>query len=399
MGFAGGVYAKRLGETCPTNLTSFEGLGPGSQSCTVGLNTSAPCFIGSECTPLSAAAAVGAHPEEDDGPATLDLVLMIEAVVLDERPVTYIDQSNSPYKRDCEPEPAGDLCQYVRNLVDRDGQRPVRTTVPLANGILEEGPARYNVPGLYIPAEPSTWHLQTATRNELRDDRGVYRLRFTQLYFAEGSLVQNEGRPGCLSYGQMRRFTIETTDAKDATLSLHVRADQPAGISVLYVGENFAPSEADYTAMVERSSSDEISSSMRLAVSPCALRERTTWHLALALEPQSIAVARGVTPTQFVLSVHLESALMVRPHRHRPSPPMPLPPMPLPSALMVRPRCPSPPFASSAMPERMRRACAPGDSCRGGGRPLRHGALMGRSSLPRGPTGTASPAAASSSTS
>jgi len=136
------------------------------------------------------------------------------------------------------------------------------------------------------------------TRNEMRLDRAVYRLRLTQLPFKEGALIPDEGRPGCVSFGQMRRYTIVTSSAQDAMLSVHAAAERASGLGAVYVGENFAPTESSYTAMVERA--DPSSLPLRLSLSPCAIRLPTTWHIAVMLEPRAVAISRGLVPTRFV---------------------------------------------------------------------------------------------------
>ena len=47
-----------------------------------------------------------------------------------------------------------------------------------------------------------------------------------------------------------------------------------------------------------------------MTVSPCALNTSTVWHVAVMLEDHATAVSRGVAPTRFELSVHLENALL-----------------------------------------------------------------------------------------
>lgn len=124
--------------------------------------------------------------------------------------------------------------------------------------------------------------------------------------------MQDEGRPGCVGYGQMRRYTIRTSKATDAGVAVHVHAQSALGIAAVYLSANTPPSEIRYDAMVERSSSGADARTLRLTASPCLLRRSNVWHILLALEPQAVALARGVTPSQFELSVHLENALLPR---------------------------------------------------------------------------------------
>lgn len=251
VGFQGGIYIKRLGGACPTNFTAPEGLGPGSQSCELGLNDTAACVLGQVCTALGGGLPPPppppSHLEVGGEGETLDLAVMVQAEIGASRPGTEIDNANSPWAVVvCETSAqalADNIeCEYVANLVDKDGQRPLVTSIPDEDGALV-GKPQHNVPSVYM--DQSNW--EENVQNELRIDRAVYRLRVTQLLYEEGELMQNEGRPGCVAFGQMRRYTIRTTSARDAALSLHALSASSQGLGAVYVGENFAPSEGSYT--------------------------------------------------------------------------------------------------------------------------------------------------------
>lgn len=319
VGLAGGVYLKRLGGACPTNFSADEGLGPGSQACAIGLNDSLACVLGSLCTVEGGGLPPPPPPPHwwaADAEDTLDLVVMIEARWDEERPWTYVedtaDQSQyAPIDPPGRCETTNDIdndCEFVRNLVDKNGQRRTVSAVPDEDGIATGERPMYNAPVRYMAELPGTW--MTEVHNEMRLDRGVYRLRLTQLAYDEGELVQNEGRPGCVAYGQMRRYTIRTSNARDAALSIHALAASHTGLGAVYVGENFPPTTEAYTAKAERRS--PASQPLRLNLSPCSVREPTTWHIGIALERAAVAAASGLLPSTYLLSVHLESALMLR---------------------------------------------------------------------------------------
>ena len=281
LGLAGAVYMQRVSpDACPVN-----GSANLLQVCEIGLNDTKPCTLG--------------HPCSNPTDPTDDLVLMIEAVV-GQRPVTFIDVPNSPYEEGCLPET---LCSYVPNLVDRFGQRPDFSSIP---GALDRMP-RYNLPKYYIPIN-TEWHLQLNNKNELRPDRGVYTMQVTQLQYEEGTMVNGEMRPGCVSYGQWRRFGILTTSARDASVLVHALAHSGRGLGGVYVRMHQPPTELTYDAMTARGS--QWSSPQRVAASPCLLNRSTYWHIALMLEEESVATSRGVPPTQFTLSLNLEDALL-----------------------------------------------------------------------------------------
>ena len=280
LGLAGAVFASRIGDACPAN-----GSAALEQVCPIGLNDTAPCTIGHSCSSAL--------------DSTAELVLMIEATVGDDRPVTSVDAANSNYASGCEPAAA---CSYVLNMVDRYGLRPTRSSIPGA----EDREPRYNDPASY--QQVADWQNFVDNRNELRYDRGVYRLTVTKLAYAEGLLLPGESRPGCVSYGQWRHFHIVTTGAQDATLSVHATAESGRGLGGLYVRQGLAPTEQAYAALAERGS--PASTPQRVTVSPCDLNVSTVWHVAVMLEDQATATSRGVPPTRFLLSVHLEDSLL-----------------------------------------------------------------------------------------
>ena len=253
--------------------------------CAIGLNDTQPCTLGNPCS------------ARDD--PTEDLVIMIEAAIGD-RPVTVIDQANSPYEEGCLPTT---LCSYVPNLVDQYGLRPQYSRIPGA----EDRAPRYNVPRFYIPAS-TEWQLQLNNKNELRPDRGVYTLRVTQLQYMEGLISDGEIIPGCASYGQWRYFRVLTHGAKDASLTAHVTSASGRGLGGVYVRMHAAPTEAVYDAMTARGS--PASAPQRVTASPCLLNVSTMWHIGIMLEDEATAISRGVPPTTFSLAVHLENALL-----------------------------------------------------------------------------------------
>ena len=152
------------------------------------------------------------------------------------------------------------------------------------------------------------WTTQVNNRNELRADRGVYRLSVVQYLYAEGEMVSGESRPGCVSYGQWRYYRVSTTGRSDASLTAHVVAHSGRGVGGVYVRQHSAPTAAAHLAMVGRASPAD--APQRVTASPCDVSSPTTWHIAVYLEPRSVGVSRGVPPTSFTLSIHLESALL-----------------------------------------------------------------------------------------
>lgn len=302
LGFAGGVYAQHYSsDSCPSNTSSSL-----IDSCLISLNDTSPCVIGDACSDRSGSATSAsgggggmAVASSSSGGASA-MVLAIEANV-GTRPPTEIDEEKSPYRLNCEPQQLGSQCKHVYNLVDRHGLRPERSEIDVSSK------PRYNVPSEYIPVN-DRWEIQTNNLNELRPDRGVYRLSVHHLQYAAGALLPGETRPGCVGYGQWRYYTIRTTGATDASLTVHVRAASGRGVGGVYVRQGARPSESAYLAMAERGTPHSLP--QLVTVSPCDLNVSTVWHLGVMLEDQQTAVTRGVPPTQFSLSVNLENAVL-----------------------------------------------------------------------------------------
>ena len=197
----------------------------------LGLNTtvSEPCEMGSYCS-----------LEEEAG----ELVMMVEADVLDTRPVTYINLQQSNFAPEYEQHKSGPTMTFVRNMVGPDGLRPDVTLVPTTNDA-DPGLPRYNDPKSYVPLL-ANWYPATNSRNDLRVDHGTYRLTVRRLQFEEGALMQNEVRPGCASYGQWRHFHIQTRGAHEATVSLHLKTSH--GVSGLFLRQGAKPTAETYDA-------------------------------------------------------------------------------------------------------------------------------------------------------
>jgi hypothetical protein len=207
VGLSGGVHVGR--GFCPSN--DSVGL---HQECMLGLNDSHTCSVGSTCS---------------DTVDVGDFVVMVEALLDSSRPVTYIDEATSTYQSFCEPgSPA--TCSYVRHMVGPEDTLLTTTQIPGGSGSLP----RFNDPARFMAADalPLTWFTTaaTSTRNELRQDRGAYLLQVTHESYTEGALASTEVRPGCVNFGQWRRFTLLTKGETAATLTAVLTTPDGAGV-------------------------------------------------------------------------------------------------------------------------------------------------------------------------
>lgn len=286
---------------CPSGATAPAKI---ERSCAIGLNDTFPCEVGYFCTDGVAAttAAVAAASSSDD------LVLSLEAVVSDERPKTFISAAKSKYASTCE-----QGCSYVRHMVGPEGTRPLFSSIP---GAADE-PPRFNDPKSFMPVLDD-WVSSGNTRNDLKWDRALYRLSVRQLRFEQGAMVSDEVRrapregrrrsrgdrdqlvpeiqsgsslgsarpeigtslgsrraqppfgllvwtqvrPGCVSFGQWRYFTVQTSSAADGAITVVASA----GVGMLLLRRDAAPTLTDYGAMAERDGQRPL----RATLTPCA---------------------------------------------------------------------------------------------------------------------------------
>ena len=302
----------------------------------LGLNTTwnEPCEMGSFCS-----------LEEEAG----ELVMLIEAEVLDARPLTYFDLGQSGFVYgEYEQHSTGTAAFFLRNMVGPDGLRPEVTLVPPVDEFALPKLPRYNDPRNYIPLL-TNWYPAINARNDLRVDHGTYHLTVRRLQFEEGGLMQGEVRPGCASFGQWRYFHIRTRGAKEATVSLHLQTSH--GVSGLFLRQGARPTAdiydgragAPHPSWPEQPgrpapctptprpsllpfSPPPLSPSsprpcpaaergpgnaLRLSGSACDAHKPTIWHIGVWLDSRTAAHAKGMRPTEFTLAVHLEDPTLL----------------------------------------------------------------------------------------
>ena len=304
VGLAGGVYTAR-DAGCPSAAEH-------EPYCSIGLNDSAACEMRNLfCSTYREAG---------------EVIVMVEARITAERPYSQINVLGSKYRTGCEPTaqqvidsntgcdpPVGDdCCDHVRNMVGPDGARQSTTIIPnyakQADAASDEERGtmpQWNDPIRCIKANPQ-WVERDDCLNELREDRGAYRLRVRKQQFEEGAMLPSEVRPGCVSYGQWRYFTI-TPPRTTSSVMVHLVGFQGTPMAV-YARAGARPTVDTYDVIAERRAG---SRELRLVASACDMRARTTWYLAVALEKEEIGISRGVRPLEFNLSVHVEDARLV----------------------------------------------------------------------------------------
>ena len=104
--------------------------------------------------------------------------------------------------------------------------------------------------------------------NELKPNVGRYTLTLTHKQFEEGLLARHEVRPGCVSYGQWRRFTVASTNTRDA--NVYVQLSVP--VSALLLRAGAPPTLETHDGMIGPEGT-------ALALSPCDLTAPPVWRV------------------------------------------------------------------------------------------------------------------------
>lgn len=158
--------------------------------------------------------------------------------------------------------------------------------------------------------------------NRLKPARGYYTISVLHRAFQQGPIMPGEVRIGCVSYGQMRRFSVVTSGPADASLFVNVsrvegfdapvttatlpddessELDRRAALSSLYVRRNRGPTVSEYDVAVH-------APDVALSTSPCNVDEPYEYHIATHLADEMRATVDGLTPTLFELRPRLFSA-------------------------------------------------------------------------------------------
>ena len=159
----------------------------------------------------------------------------------------------------------------------------------------------YGSPGALPACNPN------ANNNEMKANVGRYTLSLRHRLFDSGPLSGQEVRPGCASFGQWRRYTVTSTNTRDA--NIYVQLSMP--VSALLLRAGAPPTLEDHDRMLGPEGN-------ALTLSPCDLSRANVWHIAYYIAPEAeqaaAAAARGgagvifVAPTELTLTVQLQDA-------------------------------------------------------------------------------------------
>ena len=159
--------------------------------------------------------------------------------------------------------------------------------------------------------DPELEPLPGQALNRLKPARGYYTVSVLHRAFQDGPMVPGEVREGCVSYNQMRRFTIVTTGPSDASLYLNATAvdgflggdgvtERPA-LSSVFVRRNRAPTRDEFDVAVH-------APEVGFSTSPCYVDDPYEYHIMTYLSEQLRANHAGLKPTLFALRAKLLTA-------------------------------------------------------------------------------------------
>lgn len=130
-----------------------------------------------------------------------------------------------------------------------------------------------------------------------RQGRGRFRLHVRHAQFHDGTMsTPTDARPGCVSYGQTRNYTLASTGMGDANLFVEVSGGNVSAIRARCDGCDWVEATPPISA---------------LAASPCNQRNSTTWEVELRLDDLVPATLAGLGPTEFAVRTELLNATMV----------------------------------------------------------------------------------------
>jgi hypothetical protein len=139
-------------------------------------------------------------------------------------------------------------------------------------------------------------HLKVMPNATARMVRG-YVIDVTALHFTGGAVAHGEVRPGCVSYGQWRRYTVSTDDPAAALLELTIDADAYG----VYAALGRPPTATDYDAVAR-------TPNRQLSVSACDVTANNSWHVAVHLGEEDAMTADDLFETRYTLDVQARSA-------------------------------------------------------------------------------------------
>ncbi len=191
--------------------------------------------------------------------------------------------------------------------------------VSTGTGVCTDGYVGPTYAPLYISLAPGGAAPQcnpNGINNELKPNRPLYELSVSHQPFADGALAPFEVRPGCLSYGQWRRYTVRATGEEAALLFVALSQR----VSHLLIQEGAPPtpelsdaassvaSAADVASADAASAGADSAEAMSVSVAPRDPFVARTWHVGVYLAEQAEAEAHGLAPTTFDIESRLTAA-------------------------------------------------------------------------------------------
>ena len=146
--------------------------------------------------------------------------------------------------------------------------------------------------------------------NELKLNRPIYVLDVVHSRFSAVPLAAHEERPACISYGQMRRYTVTTSGETAANLFLALSTT----VSRVYIKEGAPPTMESFDAasfdpaQAFSGGSHAMLPLTSVSASTPTPAVQSTWHFAIYLSSEAEAKASGLAPSAFIFNSTLRSA-------------------------------------------------------------------------------------------
>ena len=185
------------------------------------------------------------------------------------------DSANSGYK------PA-DGTNSISDGVDTVGWRDATSSTPQGCWCCQDGAC-----GVCDASSGTGCPGRTMTPPDGRKVRG-YVLRVAHQQFSAGAVPSTSEHQGCISYGQWRRYSVQTGGISDA----HVLVRIVAVVEGIYAAAGREPSLADYDAVARPNLTE-------LVLSPCDVAQPTTWHVGVYLGSEAAGAAAETIFTIF----------------------------------------------------------------------------------------------------
>ncbi len=133
--------------------------------------------------------------------------------------------------------------------------------------------------------------------NQMQPTVARYTMHVHHKRYADEPLAAREVRPGCISYGQWRRYTVEASGVDAANLLASISSR----VSLMLARAGAPPTAHVYDVAAIHHPRSAGGGADTVVGSPCDPFGVRTWHLALYLDEEEAAVAAGIARSEYDL--------------------------------------------------------------------------------------------------